>query len=81
MGRACSTNEKRNIQFNGGKAKGMRPLGIPKHWCVDNIKMDIDEIGRGKMDWIDLTKDINWWKADENMVMNLRVPSNAGKFL
>jgi hypothetical protein len=46
---------------------------------VDNIKMDLSEIGRGRMDWIDLAQDRDLWRALVNTVMNLRVPYNAGK--
>jgi hypothetical protein len=48
---------------------------------VDNIKMDLREIGWGGMDWIDLAQDRVQWKVLVNTVMNLRVPLNAGKFL
>jgi hypothetical protein len=48
---------------------------------VDNIKMDLREIGWGGMDWIDPAQDRDWWRALVNMVMNFRVPLNAGKFL
>jgi hypothetical protein len=48
---------------------------------MDNIKMDLREIGWDGMDWIDLTQDRDQWRALVNAVMNLRVPSNAGKFL
>jgi hypothetical protein len=41
---------------------------------VDNIKMDLIEIGWGSMDWIDLTEDLDQWRAPVNTVMNLRVP-------
>jgi hypothetical protein len=41
---------------------------------VDNIKMDLREIGRDGMDWIDLAQDRDWWRALVNTVMNLRVP-------
>jgi hypothetical protein len=44
------------------------------------IKMDLKEIGRGGMDWIDLTQDRDQWKALVNTVMSLRVPYNIGKF-
>jgi hypothetical protein len=40
---------------------------------VDNIKMDVREIGFGGMDWIDLTQDRNQWRVLVNTVMNLRV--------
>jgi hypothetical protein len=47
----------------------------------DNIKMDLREIGWGGAEWIDLTQDRVWWRALVNMVMNLWVPQNVGKFL
>jgi hypothetical protein len=46
-----------------------------------SIKMDLREIGWGSMDWIDLAQDRDKWRALVNMVMNLRVPENAEKFL
>jgi hypothetical protein len=48
---------------------------------VDNIKMDLREIGWDGMDWIDLAHDRDQWRALVNTVMNLRVPENAGNFL
>jgi hypothetical protein len=48
---------------------------------VDNIKMDLREIGWGDMDWIDLTQGRDQWRAFVNTTMNLRVPKNVGKFL
>jgi hypothetical protein len=47
---------------------------------VDNIKMDLREIGLGDMDWIDLAQVRDWWRALVTTVMNLRVPKNFGKF-
>jgi hypothetical protein len=46
----------------------------PRCRWVDNIKMDLREIGCGSMDWIDLTQDRDQWRALVNMVMNLWVP-------
>jgi hypothetical protein len=59
MGRACNTNgEKRNVyRILVGKPDGKSPLGGPRHRWVDNIMMDLREIGRDGMDWIDLTQD------------------------
>jgi hypothetical protein len=48
---------------------------------VDNIKIDLREIGWDGVDWIDLAEDRDQWRALVNTVMNLRVPKNAGKFL
>jgi hypothetical protein len=56
------------------KPEGKRPLGRPKRKWVDNIKMDLREIGGRVMDWIDLAQDRGQWRALENTVMNLRVP-------
>jgi hypothetical protein len=64
-----------------GKPEGRRPLGRPRRRWVDNIKMDLREIGWDGMDWIDLAQNRDQWKALVNTVMNLRVPYNAGKFL
>jgi hypothetical protein len=47
----------------------------------DNIKMDVREIGWGGIDWIDLARDRDQWRALVNTVINLRVPYNVGKFL
>jgi hypothetical protein len=47
---------------------------------VDNIKMDLREIGWDGMDWIDLAYDRDQWRALVNTVINLRVPQNSGKF-
>jgi hypothetical protein len=57
-----------------GKPEGKRPLGRPRHRWVDNIKMDLREIGWDGMDWIDLDQDRDQWRALLNTVMNLRVP-------
>jgi hypothetical protein len=58
-----------------------RPLGRPKHRWVDNIKMDLREIGWDGIDWIDLAQDRDQWRALVNMVMNFWVPYNPGKCL
>jgi hypothetical protein len=59
MGRACSTNgEKRNVyRILLGRLEEMRPLGRPKCRCVENIEMDLREIGWDDMDWIDVAQD------------------------
>jgi hypothetical protein len=47
----------------------------------NNIKVDLHEVGLGRMAWIDLAQNRNRWRALVNAVMNLRVPQNAGHFL
>jgi hypothetical protein len=67
--------EKRNAyRTSMGKPEENRPLGRPKYRWVDNIKMDLREIGWDGMDWIHLAQDRDQWKALVNTVMNLRVP-------
>jgi hypothetical protein len=51
-----------------------RPLGRPRRSWVDNIKMDLKEIGWDGVDWIDLAQNRDQWRALVNTVMNLRVP-------
>jgi hypothetical protein len=63
------------------KPEGKRPLGRPRHRWEDNIKMDLQEVGRGGMDWIELAQVRDRWRALVNAVMNLWVPHNVGTFL
>jgi hypothetical protein len=72
----CSTNgDKRNAyRILVRKPEGERPLGRPRCCRLDDIKMDLREIGWGGTDWIDLAQDRDQWRAVMNMVMNLRVP-------
>jgi hypothetical protein len=56
-----------------GKPEGKKPLGRPRRRWVDNIKMDLREVGWDGRDWIDLAQDRNRWRAHVNAVMNLRV--------
>ena len=57
-----------------GKPEGKRPLGIPRRKWEDNIKMDLQEVGRGCGDWMELTQDRDRWRALVSTVMNFRVP-------
>jgi hypothetical protein len=76
MGGPCSTNgEKRNAyRLLVEKPEGKRPLGRPRRRWVDNIRMDLGEVGCGDVDWIGLAKDRNRWRAVVNSVFKLRVP-------
>jgi hypothetical protein len=57
-----------------GKSEGKRSLGRPRRRWEDNIKLGLRETGWGGMDWIDLARDRDQWRALVNTVMNLRVP-------
>ena len=57
-----------------GKPKGKRPLGRPRRRWVDNIRMDLQEVGCGYMDWIGLVQDRDRWRTLVSAVMNIRVP-------
>jgi hypothetical protein len=73
VGGACSPNgEKRNAyRLLVGKLEGKRSLGRPKRRLVDNIKMDLLEIGWGGVDWIGLAQDREKWRALVNAVMTI----------
>ena len=64
-----------------GKPEGKRPLGRPRRRWEDDIKMDLQEMGCGGMDWIELSQDRDRWRALVNVVMNLRISYNVGNFL
>jgi hypothetical protein len=76
MGGSYSTNgEKRNAyRLLVGKPEGKRPLGRPRRRWVNNIRMNLGEVGWGNADWIGLSQDRNKWRALVNSVMNLRLP-------
>jgi len=61
-------------RFLVGKPEGRRPLGRPRRRWVDNIRMDLQEVGYGYIDWIGLTQDRDWWRTLVSAGMNLRVP-------
>ena len=57
-----------------GKPEGRRPMGIPRRRWVDNIRLDLQEVRCGYMDWIRLARDRDMWRLLVSAVMNLRVP-------
>jgi hypothetical protein len=76
MGGPCSTNGEKRKAYGllVGKPEGKRPLGRPRPRWVDNIRMDLGEMGSGDVDWIGLAKDRNRWRALVNSILSLRVP-------
>jgi len=74
MGHVARMGEKRGVyRFLVGKPEGKRPIGRPSRW-EDNIKLDLQEMGCGSMDWIELAQNRDRWWALANAVTNLRVP-------
>jgi hypothetical protein len=74
-GHVAQMGEKRNVyRLLVGKPEGKRPLGRTRRRWIDNIKMDLVEIGVSVVDWIGLAQDRYSWRALVNSVMNLRVP-------
>ena len=74
-GRVAHIEEMRRVYWVVvGKPEEKRPLGRPRRRWNDNIKMDLQEVGCGGMDWIDLTQDRDKWRALVNAAMNLRFP-------
>jgi hypothetical protein len=76
MGGACGAyGEGRGVhRFLVGKPEGKRPLGRPRRRWDDNIKIDIQEVGGGCGDWMELAQDRGIWRALVSTVMNFRVP-------
>jgi hypothetical protein len=75
MGGACSAEGDRRGVYKVlvGKPEEKRPLERPRRRWDDSIKMDLQEVGCGGMDWIGLAQDRDRWRAIVNAVMNLRV--------
>jgi len=74
-GYVARMGEKREVyRVLMGKSEGKRPLGRPRRRWVDNIRMDLQEVGCEYMDWIGLAQDRDTWRTLVSAVMNLRVP-------
>jgi len=65
--------ERGAYRFLVGKPEGKMPLGRPRCRCVDNIKVNLQEVGYKHVDWIGLAQDKNSWRTLVSAVMNLRV--------
>jgi hypothetical protein len=75
VGHVARMGEKRNVyRLLVRKAEGRRPVGRPRRRWLDNIRMDVVEVGWGDVDWIGLAQDRDRWRALVNSVLNLRVP-------
>ena len=74
-GHVARMGERRSVyRVLVGKTGGKRTLGRPKHRWEDNIKIDLQEVEWGFIDWFDLLQERDSWRALVNAVMNLRVP-------
>jgi hypothetical protein len=63
-----------------GKPEGRRPLVRPRGRWLNNIRMDLVEVGWGDLDWIDLAQDREGWRALVNSVLDLRVQKMLGNY-
>ena len=74
-GHVASMGEEKGVyRVLVGKPEGRKPLGRPRRRWVDNIRMDLQEVGRGYMDWIGLAQDRDRWRTLVSAVMIFRVP-------
>jgi len=75
VGHVARVGEERGVcRVLVGKPEGRRPLGRPRRRWVDNILIDLQEVGCDYMDWIGLAQDRDRWRTFVSAVMNLRVP-------
>jgi len=74
-GRVARMGERRGVyRVLVEKSEGKKPLGRPRHRWEDNIKVDLQKVGCGDRDWIELVQDRDRWRALVSAVLNLRVP-------
>jgi hypothetical protein len=74
-GHIARTGKGRGVyRISVGNPEGKKPLWRPRRRWEDNIRMDLQEVGNGVMEWIGLAQDRDRWWAIVNAVMNLRVP-------
>jgi len=78
MGGACGAYGEGVHRVLVGRPEGKRALGRPRRRWEDNIKMNLQEVGGGFGDWMELAQDRDRWQALVSMVMNLRVPKMRG---
>jgi len=78
MGGACGAYGGGGRRVLVGKPERKRPLGRPRRRWEDNIKMDLQEVGGGCVDWMELAQDRDRWRAFVSTVMNLRVLKMRG---
>jgi hypothetical protein len=75
VGLVARMGDRRNAyRLMVGKPEGRKPLGRPRHRWLDNIRMDLVEMGWSDVDWIGLARDRDRWRALVNSILNLRVP-------
>jgi len=75
VGHVRSMGEERGVyRFLVGKPEGRSPLGRTRRRWVNNIRMDLQKVGCGYMDWIELAQDRDRWQTFVSAVMNSRVP-------
>ena len=80
MGGACGAygGGERGVQGSGGETWGKETTGETQKQMEDNIKMDLQEVGVGCGDWMELAQDRGRWRVLVSTVMNLRVPKMRG---
>ena len=69
------------VKVLGGKTGEKEPLGRPRRRWLNNIRLDLQEVGRGYVDWIGLAQNTGSWRTLVSTAMNIRYPCIAGNFL